>query len=116
MHSSRKETRTAARRTLPRYPGREPRCLFPTSTGCSSPPGPIPANRRPYGSSVQHLEAVGSPPLRSEVTEKNSHDAKADNLGFSARRAGGTRVGAGYRIGSATLLLRPATRHLTGDD
>src|SRR5215467_7568114 len=58
MHSSRKETRTAARRTLPRYPGREPRCLFPTSTGCSSPRGPIPANRRPCGSSVQHLEGA----------------------------------------------------------
>jgi hypothetical protein len=41
--------RTDARRISRRYQGGEPRCSFRKSTGCSSPPAAIRANRRPFG-------------------------------------------------------------------
>jgi hypothetical protein len=56
MCSRRRGTYTAAQPIFRRYRVREPRCLFLKSTGFSSPLAPIPANRRPCGSSVQRLE------------------------------------------------------------
>src|SRR5262249_6169906 len=49
MCSRSKGTPTAARPTSRRYPAHELRCLFPNSTGFSSPLALIPANRQPYG-------------------------------------------------------------------
>src|SRR5262249_19386231 len=54
MCSTRKETPTVARPTSRRYPAHELRCLFPNSTGFSSPLAPIPAHRLPSGYFVQY--------------------------------------------------------------
>src|SRR5215813_5736236 len=54
MCSRRKGTPTAARPTSRRYPAHELRCLFPNSTGFSSPLAPIPANQQPSGYFAQY--------------------------------------------------------------
>src|SRR5262245_32640176 len=54
MCSRRKGTPTAARPTSRRYPARGHRCLFPNSTGFSSPLATIPANRQPSGYFAQY--------------------------------------------------------------
>src|SRR5262249_46399356 len=54
MCSRRKGTSTAARPTSQRYPARGHRCLFPNSTGFSSPLATIPANRQPSGYFAQY--------------------------------------------------------------
>src|SRR5262249_30792846 len=56
MCSTRKGTPTAARPTSRRYPAHELRCLFPNSTGFSSPLAPIPATQQPSGYFAQCRE------------------------------------------------------------